>query len=1018
MKKGSVKYVFGSVLALGMLSTVIGCNNGGNTPVVEEFDFAVALASGRKEKVYLGETDRISCFETNAGTVERSYDYKIVTSGGDEFLSVSSTGVITPKKETTRAITIKITEKASEIEKRITLTVAKRLGNATGGYNYASDEKARLDILGKLEEYAMENHLTGMPLFENGGYVRYADAGESTQKREDNRKVHLGTKDYITGYGFGLLREGYIEGTLKNGSSVYPTYMHTATASDPANINAWNATGSQVSDLNGYISGSYWSTKMDGTSKYKWYPLLAKSTVGGKEFSEPIPLEPENELKMYRQWRIYVKTGEEGTGKERIAYRTASTRKDGSNQSFDKRPVKLEDYEFTYKMLLSEPAQLTRGSELANDTSYGIKGGASFFRNTKGKTAEEIDLLWKGATTPREGEKFGDLGIKTGKDDEGSYIDIEILNPVDSFTAMYTLSGNLYTPIPQEFMEVLGDGDWVDGASNYGYFQNNTDITDNVICIGPYYLSKWDEGQTIVFTRNDDWYEVDDRNYRIPGIYQRILTAGAEQSDFLYRYFLNGELDSTGIPSTRIQERLTSDLQTKGDSTFKLNVNSCSQDRWNELFGANGSIEKGKDNDYQVKPWMSNSNFLNGLFWSINRKAFADKRGVAPSIEYLSGAYMSDPKEGTSYNKTAQHANAIRNFHDAQNEDYGYNVSKAITYFQAAVSELVAAGDLQLGTASDPTKISIHIKWMYQSDPKEYGEDIKNYFQTAFNDPAVCGGRVVLDVTQDAVTDWQQVYNDYLMRGKYDLGFGAISGNTYNPLNFLEVLKSDNSSGFTLNWGNDTGKVDPINTIEYDGRSWSFDALWTAADHGTVTSDGKDVDPVNHCYIAGLPKDLDGKTTNVLYGGCQISTYVEFVDLTSAEADLDEASKTVLQVSKVQLYLGGAGSYLVPASELEIKKTGEGKYTVTITLSAESAANINNLLVTGNKLDEKAEKEDDQAEKFNILHPFKFDNYGFWEVEIFYTLSIRGVTSETVKYAFKTKTDDEASKKNLALARL
>ena len=77
------------------------------------------------------------------------------------------------------------------------------------------------------------------------------------------------------------------------------------------------------------------------------------------------------------------------------------------------------------------------------------------------------------------------------------------------------------------------------------------------------------------------------------------------------------------------------------------------------------------------------------------------------------------------------------------------------------------------------------------------------------------------------------------MVGQFDLGFGSVSGNSYNPLNFLEVLKSDNSSGFTLNWGIDTNEINVKNSISYKDKAWSFDALWTAADQGAYVKDGK-----------------------------------------------------------------------------------------------------------------------------------------------------------------------------------
>jgi len=75
-----------------------------------------------------------------------------------------------------------------------------------------------------------------------------------------------------------------------------------------------------------------------------------------------------------------------------------------------------------------------------------------------------------------------------------------------------------------------------------------------------------------------------------------------------------------------------------------------------------------------------------------------------------------------------------------------------------------------------------------------------------------------------------------MMVGQFDIGFGSISGNALNPLNFMEVLKSDNSSGYTLNWGPDTDVVS--NELQYDGCSWSFDSLWQAADTGAYLVDG------------------------------------------------------------------------------------------------------------------------------------------------------------------------------------
>ena len=223
---------------------------------------------------------------------------------------------------------------------------------------------------------------------------------------------------------------------------------------------------------------------------------------------------------------------------------------------------------------------------------------------------------------------------------------------------------------------------------------------------------------------------------------------------------------------------------------------------------------------------MANSDFVDGLFYAIDRKSFAERRGMTPSINYFSDAYLIDPQNGVSWNETNEHKEAVKGY----SENYGYDLNKSIECFRAAVKQLEKSNQIVLGTKENPTKISIHIRWMYRTDINEYGNEIKSYFESAFNDEAVCGGKVRLTVEQEAVEQWEQVYNEYLMTGCFDLGFGAISGNTYNPLNFLEVLKSDNSSSFTLNWGPDTGKVDAKNPVIYnDGngnKKYSFPKLY------------------------------------------------------------------------------------------------------------------------------------------------------------------------------------------------
>ena len=1033
MKKAS--FITIATFASAMLLGLTGCGNtsgGGST--TKKFSFDLALDSGRNSILYVhadgtSGVDKLRIKETNPDP-KATYSYEF-TLYGDEGVTPSEYVTaalakddkgqyvsLTPKKETIRTVKEidEETGKEVETEQEFYLTISVKEANTrkpktysfknvlfadptSGGRNYSSQTSARQEILGKLEEYAMENYLTGISLFENGGYIRFSD------------RVRTAASEYITGYGWGILAEGRLEGSLPQ-SVDKPTYLQTSSSSDPLSINAWDATGSQVSDLNSYISGSYWGTRMKGTKAYEWYPSLAKDTitVDGQTvaFNEPLHVGEDNDLGLYKRWRIYVKTGDEGG----IAYRTNSAK---HKDKYDNRPVALEDYVTVFQALLSQESQVVRGSELAGDTSYGIKGGQTYYKRSKGHDDNVyLDNLWKQmtATVDEQGKpKEQELGILTGHDDiGGDYIEIELVNPIDSFTAMYTLSSNLYTPIPKEFLTDIGGGKFTEGTRLFGTKPSSTaNILDYTLCIGPFYLESWVTDVEQIFARNDSWYETElagGSRYHIPGVRIRVITQATQDDTAIYQHFTNGELDQTGIPASIIKKgeggEAVGDLKSGGDSTFKLNVNSCDQDRWNEIFGTNGTNidNRTSDNDYKVKPWMSNKNFLKGLYWSIDRASFAKARGVNPSFNYFSGSYLSDPQRGVSYNTTEEHARAVRNFHNTwideegnTVDDYGYDLDTSVKAFHDAVEELVASGDIKL-----PSTISIHIRWMYESDITDYGDEIASYIKAAFEDERVSDGQVKINIVQEAVKQWDHVYTKYLMTGHYDLGFGAISGNTYNPLNFLEVLKSDNSSGFTLNWGTDTSKVDEVSPIIYNGTSWSFDAVWAAADHGTIVDEGKDVNPVENCY-----KENNEGSVNDLYNGGSFDIVFNFVGLEDAES-------VEFELNNFQIYLAGHGGVVIGQESM----TRDGN-VYHITISPALGAQLNQYLVDDNDLEKEAAKPKySEEEKFNILHPFTLDKYDmWWNIEVRYSMRINhGFATENVFNCYKNKTEQDANKKN------
>ena len=1011
-----------SILALSIVAmsaaALSGCNlfrknkdkggddsGGGGEQETLFFNFSVGLKSGANFITLGSNNESLVIYDNGIDTSDRSYTY---ASTDNTIATIDASGKITPIKEGT--VNFRVTESKSNITKALkkSITVVASTSKSEGGYNFSGGTKTeelkeREEILGKLEKYAMDTHLTGITLFENGGLVKYAD------------RVQIPTKgqQYVEGYGFGILTDGELNGTLSGPEgSNYPTYYHTSISQDPLKINQYTATGSLVGDLAGYITSSYWGTRLNNAKdNYEWYPVLATDSIYVPTFAadgsvasyasektvnkEPVPAEAPNSTGLYRKWRIYVKT--DGVNGVNLKYSTAPGSRLASY--FNGKGVTKEDYLFIYQLLFTGSNNIIRGTEMANDTSYGIKGAQRYFNASKTGDDASRDALWN--------EWVGDkVGLEVGNDTNGDYIDIELINAIDSFTAMYTLSSSLTSPLPRDLFlgehamtHASGENELKDMQTRieaFGTFNGGNDgaILDYTLCLGPYTLTRWDKNSLSVFARNDNWFETPAKGgnrYKIPGIYYRVYDTSTDTEKTWKQLEDAHNLDSAGVPTSKVEAYRGKEgvYETKGDATFKLNVNSCDEAEWDKLFGKNGTVKPNAPK-WELKPWMANSDFLDGLFFSIDREAFAKKRGVNPSVDYFSNAYqMRNAEGGSSYNSTDAHKAAVSGYSD----NYGYNLNKAIDCFRNAVKQLSSQGKLVMGESkAKPTEIHIHIRWMYQTDIKEYGEDIKYYFEKAFNDDAVCGGKVKLVVDQDAVTNWEDVYNKYMMQGNFDLGFGAISGNTYNPLNFMEVLKSDNSSSFTLNWGTDTSKVDEKNPIIYKGQKWSYDALWEVADHGGIVEEGQKIDPVRYCHA-----DVPTGYTNSLSEGFTIEFPVDFASFNK------EGGKAEFDINRVDCYVfnGGGNHTLGEKGKGNLVYDKENK-VIRVTVSSTMGEEIRDAIKTVHGFSGK-EWTGTEAWKNDPFTMDKYLEYFGWEV--YYELSING-GSAAVNYAEVTNSDN------------
>lgn len=697
----------------------------------------------------------------------------------------------------------------TEIGKATTITAARKAYNdakaamadciplASGVKSFtAASVDAKTEIMGKLEGYAVRNGITGITLFENGGYQIF------------NERVTTGAEHYILGYGFGTLAEGSLTKPLATEpNAAWKMYYHAIQQDDPGTINALNEDGSIVSDLYALIAGTYYNTFMNSSKDgYIWSPVLADA--------DPIPVGGLDANGQARKWRFKIREG--------LKYDTLGAHKD----KYAGLDVQPEDFLTPYKLLFNQANNLFRGKEAVGQS------GAQYIVGSK----EYYEATAEANKGVAEGVDFSGVGVKVVQEDDAWYFEYELDAALTPYYARYYISSTLYSPVPASFITDIG------GIENFLGFDENEDSTpvDNSLSLGAYTLEAWDDGQ-IVFKKNP-YYALANSKYSIAGIHYNILTAVKTDNEAAFREFLAGKIDACGIPEKYLKEYATNPLTktTMGDSCFKLNINTLDQATWEYMFGTQGVITQHPQDQYwQVKPIMSNEHFTRGLSYAINRQEFAVNKGRVASASYLSPDYLSDPEKGVSYNGTKAHKDALSSIVTENTDEYGYSLELARDYFRMALDELEASGAYTPGTKAQPTVISLTCMWYLAAFEEPYFKPLKQYWEDAFNDDSVSGGRYKLEVNFYAPATPTEAYN-MMKAGRFDIGFGSITGNPLDVIDFLSILSSTPtvSSGWTLNWGLDTSKA-TSDILVYDGMRWSYDALQQAGVSAVVVENGE-----------------------------------------------------------------------------------------------------------------------------------------------------------------------------------
>lgn len=690
----------------------------------------------------------------------------------------------------------------------------------------ASSYEERTEILAILEAYAYKHFLTGFSMIDDGGYTLYSTS------------VKRGVDTYVPGYGWATLSDGEIIADLSGETNPdWKRYYHSFETSDPKQLNYADDKGSVVGDLISYVSSSYWDTRLNETNDgYEWYCLLANA--------KPQAVNPIEGTTLATKYEWPIKVGGD------LKYATLST--NPAIAAFNGRPVEAQDYITPYQAYYTKKLGWARSAENLEGAGS-IKGTAAYYNaSASGFNAQ----AWE------------NVGLKVEQRGDDWYMTVEFNTPCTPFYAMYYMNSGMFSPLPYEFITTLGTlngGDetnlWEKGCNIYGKTSIDLGLSpvDTYLSLGIFTVEAWEADSEIVFKRNPNYTICGEDRYKIAGVHLDILEAANTDVEAGYKEFMAGKLSACGVPSTKPEERTHNDsfayaVYTPGSGNYKLNVNACDQELWIQLFGEDGSITTTPEEDYWVcEPAMSDSNFLLGLSWAIDRETLAASLGRGACLNYFGDEYLSDPENGVVYNTTAAHNSAMKDLTMDGQYPLGYNLEIAKGYFDEACKSFIASGIYSEGDV-----IEIEIAWQTESQFENYGDPIIEMWESAFNAVGAAYG-LTLDVENWAGAVWSDVYYEKMMVGQFDVGFGSVSGNALNPINFLEVLKSDNSSGFTLNWGADTSEVN----LEFKGVLWSFDSLWQAADTGAYFERGQVVSAHNADFFLNEAGDDYDESTYV-----------------------------------------------------------------------------------------------------------------------------------------------------------
>ena len=633
----------------------------------------------------------------------------------------------------------------------------------TGFVNYKfADAELRNTFFAAAEKYLFDV-MAGVPLYDNASYTLY------------NERLQFPLDEYLPVIGFGPSTMSAddagieIEEGLPGKAGEY-TYR-VAVPSNPTSYNQYITQDSVSSDvLELAISSPYGFEPNDELTGYVLNPNVAADDpqpIGGRT--------TDTGRQVSRTWRMSLREDLEW-------YYNSAT--DTSGFPADHKEITAEDFIETWEIALT------------NKWFRAVSGGGDFVSSS---TAVVGAGDFSNGLVP-----FSQVGLKAIDD---YTIEFQFIDEQSEWNVKYWLSSFTLMPINVDLYEALGGADGTYGVDEASIAYN-----------GPMYIDFFEPDKAVRLKANPSYYDAEEVFYT--GYNFQII----EDSDIAFQEFLEGRLESRGVPSSRYEE-FKNDPRIRlvpGAVVFRLGLNgtgsrAAQQQQWDVI--GNGEI----DPNANPEPIMASVDFRKALYFAIDREylAYDVVKTVTPGSYFFTPAYVVEPEDGIAFRNTPQGPTVNAEYSPST---FGFNPDAATALFDQALAPLVANGTYQEGDV-------IELLLVRQAG-SQIGALVVEYLETTFEETFVSEryGITVDIIPEDA--SFPNNYFDYILPGVSDMGVGGISGGTLDAAGFLDQFRYDNKGGFVLSWGMDTREANIPVRYNFLGEEryemWSFDAIQAA----------------------------------------------------------------------------------------------------------------------------------------------------------------------------------------------